>query len=98
MFIDNNEKKEILTRLLENKGKYKILNSKAGLKSAIRNDWKRPLNICEIYEGSKIYTCCRFSDNEELCEDCGYLSYAEIDQVLKLKPSAILNAIKYFGS
>ena len=32
----------------------------------------------------------------ELCRDCGYLSYAEIDQTLKLKPSALLNAMKYF--
>jgi len=28
--------------------------------------------------------------------ECGYLSYAEIDQTLKLKPGAILNALKYF--
>jgi MoaA/NifB/PqqE/SkfB family radical SAM enzyme len=96
LFIDKNEKTEILTTLLINKGEYKILNSKAGLKSAIRNDWERPLNICKIYEGKKIYSCCRFPDNETLCRDCGYLNYAEIDQTLKLKPSAILNALKYF--
>jgi MoaA/NifB/PqqE/SkfB family radical SAM enzyme len=98
LFVDNTEKKEILARLLENKGKFKILNSEAGLKSAIRNDWKRPLDICRIYEGEKIYSCCRFPDNTELCRDCGYLSYAEIDQVLKLKPTAMINAIKYFKS
>jgi len=98
LFINNNEKKEILTRLLENRGKYKILNSEAGLKSGIRNDWKRPLNICQIYEGNKIYDCCRFPGNKDLCNDCGYLSYAEIDQVLKMKPSAVRNAIKYFRS
>jgi len=54
------------------------------------------LSICQIYEGGKRYSCCRFPDNQELCKNCGYLSYAEIDQVLKLKPSAIRNAIKYF--
>jgi len=98
LFVDNTEKEEILTRLLKNKGKYKILNSEAGLKSAIRNDWKRPLDICWIYEGEKVYSCCRFPVNEELCRDCGYLSYPEIDKVLKLKPSAMINAIKYFKS
>jgi len=98
LFINNNEKKEILTRLLENRGKYKILNSVAGLKSGIRNDWERPLNICQIYEGNKTYDCCRFPGNKDLCNDCGYLSYAEIDQVLKMKPSAVRNAIKYFRS
>jgi Fe-coproporphyrin III synthase len=96
LFIDEIGKKEILTRLIEYKKKYKILNSIAGLKSALRNDWKRPLNICQIYEAGKRYSCCRFPDNEELCKNCGYLSYAEIDQVLKYKPSAILNAIQYF--
>ena len=96
LFIPNEEKGEVLNRLIENKKKYKILNSVAGLKSAIRNDWERPLSICQIYEGGSFYTCCRYSDNEELCKDCGYLSYAEIDQVLKFKPSAIRNAINYF--
>lgn len=96
LYIYDNEKKEILGTLIENKKKYKILNSVAGLKSALRNDWKRPLNICQVYEGGKIYSCCRYHDDEKLCQECGYLSYAEIDQVLKLKPSAIRNAIKYF--
>jgi hypothetical protein len=96
LFIDDNGKKEILARLIENKNSYKILNSKAGLESALKNNWKRPLSICKIYEGGRKYSCCRFPDNKELCRNCGYLSYAEIDQVLKLKPSAIRNAIKYF--
>jgi MoaA/NifB/PqqE/SkfB family radical SAM enzyme len=96
LFIDDNGKEEILARLIENKDNYKILNSKAGLKSALKNNWKRPLSICKIYEGGRKYSCCRFPDNEELCRNCGYLSYAEINQVLKFKPSAIRNAIKYF--
>jgi len=96
LFINDEGKKEILTRLIENKSRYKILNSRAGLKSALRNDWNRPLNICRIYEGGERYLCCRFPGNKELCRNCGYLSYAEIDQVLKFKPSAIRNAIKYF--
>jgi len=96
LFIGDSGKKEILTRLIDYKHKYKILNSRAGLKSALKNNWERPLNICQIYEGGGKYTCCRFPGNEELCRNCGYLSYAEIDQVLKFKPSAILNAIKYF--
>jgi MoaA/NifB/PqqE/SkfB family radical SAM enzyme len=96
LYIEDNGRNEVLTRLIENRNKYKILNSAAGLKSALRNDWKRPLSICRIYEGGKEYTCCRFQGNAELCINCGYLSYAEIDQVLKLKPSAIRNAIKYF--
>jgi MoaA/NifB/PqqE/SkfB family radical SAM enzyme len=96
LFIDEKGRKAIISLLLKNRKKYKILNSAAGLNSALRNDWKRPLNFCRIYEGKEIFTCCRFEGNADLCRNCGYLSYAEIDQVLKLKPSAILNAIKYF--
>jgi MoaA/NifB/PqqE/SkfB family radical SAM enzyme len=96
LYIGSDERNEILLRLMEYKKKYKILNSLAGLKSALQNDWARPLDICRVYEKGKTYTCCRYPDNPELCRDCGYLSYAEIDQTLKLKPSAIVNALKYF--
>jgi MoaA/NifB/PqqE/SkfB family radical SAM enzyme len=96
LYIQPAERNEVLGRLLALKRKYKILNSEAGLKAAIRNDWKRPLDICRVYEKGEVFTCCRYPGDPELCRNCGYLSYAEIDQTLKLKPSAILNALKYF--
>lgn len=96
LYLDVTERNEILLRLLDFKKKYKILNSQAGIKSAIKNDWLRPLDICRIYESNDVYECCRFAGDAELCKNCGYLSYAEINQALKLKPSAILNAFKYF--
>jgi len=96
LYVDPIEKNKILLKLLNYKKKYKILNSRAGIKSALRNDWKRPLDICRVYEKGDTYTCCRFPGDPELCQNCGYLSYAEINQTLKLKPSAILNALKYF--
>ncbi|MBX7256171.1 MAG: radical SAM protein [Candidatus Hydrogenedentes bacterium] len=96
LVIDRAEKGQILQELLRLRKRYRILNSRAGLLSALRDDWRRPLNICSVYEKGTIYQCCRFSGNAELCRDCGYLSYAEIDQTLKMKPSAILNALKYF--
>ncbi|NQT62143.1 MAG: radical SAM protein [Candidatus Marinimicrobia bacterium] len=96
LYIETEERKEILRDLLFYKKKYKILNSKAGLKSALRNDWNRPLSICQIYEQGITYECCRYPGDPDLCDNCGYLSYAEIDQTLKLKPSSIMNAIKYF--
>jgi MoaA/NifB/PqqE/SkfB family radical SAM enzyme len=96
LYIEARERSEILLSLLDYKKKYKILNSRAGIRSAIKNDWKRPLSICRVYENEDVYECCRFFGNAELCKNCGYLSYAEIDQVFKLKPSAIFNALKYF--
>jgi len=96
LYLDADSKKDILIQLMELKKKYRILNSTAGLKSAIRNDWKKNLKICQVYEEGNFYNCCRESKNGEVCKDCGYLSYAEIDQTIRLKPDAILNALKYF--
>ena len=96
LYIEPLERNEILLKLLNCKKKYKILNSRAGIKSAIRNNWKRPLDICRVYENGNVYKCCRYPGDKELCQNCGYLSYPEIDQTLKLKPSAIFNALKYF--
>lgn len=96
LVIGRDDKNRILRELLSLRRRYRILNSRAGLRAALRDDWRRPLDICSVYEKGTVYECCRFSGNPELCRDCGYLSYAEIDQALKLKPSAILNALKYF--
>jgi MoaA/NifB/PqqE/SkfB family radical SAM enzyme len=96
LYIEQDERNKILHRLLNLKKRFKILNSKAGLRSALNNDWARPLSICRIYAKTDRHQCCKFPGNPELCQNCGYLSYAEIDQTLKLKPSAIVNALKYF--
>ena len=96
LYLDEPVRKEILYQLMNLKIKYKILNSTTGLKSAIRNDWKKNLNICRVYEDGRFYNCCRENNNGEVCHDCGYLSYAEINQALKLRPGALLNALKYF--
>lgn len=96
LYIEPEERREILLKLLQYQKTYKILNSYAGLKSAFRNDWKRPLDISRVNEKGTIYTCCRYPGDPQLCQNCGYLSYAEIDQTLKFKPSAILKALQYF--
>lgn len=90
------ERNRILKDLMRYRKRYRLLNSRAGLKSALRNDWKRPLDICTVYEKGKTYRCCRYSGDADLCAQCGYLSYAEIYRTLRLSPSAILNALKYF--
>jgi MoaA/NifB/PqqE/SkfB family radical SAM enzyme len=96
LYVAEEKIREILALLLKYKKQYKILNSCAGLISAIKNDWRPPLDICRVYENGFWYECCRYPGDAELCRNCGYLSYAEIDQTLKLKTSAIMNALKYF--
>lgn len=96
LYIEPEEKRRILRELLVLRKRYRILNSRAGLHSALRNDWKRPMGVCSVYEKGAVYECCRLCGDPELCKECGYLSYAEIEQTLKMKPSAIYNALKYF--
>lgn len=96
LYIGPGIKNKILQDLLTYTRIYKILNSRAGLKSAMKNNWKRPLDICRVYEDGNIYECCRYNKDPELCQECGYLSYAEIHQTLRFRPSAIFNALKYF--
>jgi hypothetical protein len=96
LFLDKETRNQVLNELLKFKKKYKILNSSAGLQSAIRNDWKKNLRMCQVYEAGQYYYCCRENNHGAVCENCGYLSYAEIDQTMKLKPGAIRNALKYF--
>ncbi|MCU0369785.1 MAG: radical SAM protein [Bacteroidales bacterium] len=96
LYLDTRQKNEVLEKLISLKASHKILNSKAGLRSAIRNDWKKNLGICSVYEEGTYYRCCRESGNEALCKDCGYLSYAEIERTLRLNPGAVMNALKYF--
>ena len=80
LYIEPAERAVILRSLLRYKRRYRILNSRAGLYSALKNDWKRPLKICSVYEQGDRYECCRYSDDPELCRNCGYLSYAERDR------------------
>ena len=82
----------------EKKGKrkgYKIFNSSACLKGVYKDNWVRPSKICYVYADNKLYQCCRAFGNDNACKNCGYLGYPEIIYILKLKPSAIISALKY---
>jgi Fe-coproporphyrin III synthase len=94
--LDPAERQRVLLELLALRKRHRILNSAAGLRSALRNDWARPLPSCSVYEKGAVYECCRYAGDPTLCAECGYLSYAEIDQALKLRPSALVNALRYF--
>jgi len=96
LYIEPDERRRVLHRLMGHARHHKILNSRAGLESALRNNWTRPLEICSVYEEGVVYTCCRHVGDPDLCQECGYLSYAEIEQTLKMKPSAIASALRYF--
>lgn len=77
---------------------YPILLSAAAYKALRNNNWKRPLSQVELaLAPDEIYTCCRDIGNKTICDACGYVSGAEISQILALKPSAIWQAIQMAG-
>lgn len=99
LFLNNYEKKEIILQLFYLKNKYKILNSKASLKDVYYNNWAKPSKVCYVYSNTKkIFQCCREIGNKLACENCGYLGYTEIQNIIKFKFSSIISALNYLPS
>ena len=86
--------KEILA--LKREG-FPVFNSTAALRAFARDDWARPSDLCTVWERGRIFRCCRSNDNEDGCRNCGYLGYLELEQILALKSSAILEGLRYVG-
>ena len=95
MFLDHERRALIIERIfiLKSDG-FPILNSRAALKGIQKNRWNRPTNFCYLYANNELYQCCRAIGNVDICNNCGYLGYAEIHYISRLKPSAILAGIK----
>ncbi|MFH2001861.1 MAG: radical SAM protein [Planctomycetota bacterium] len=95
LHLDLADRRRIIQRILALKERgYPILNSKAGLRVVYKNTWNRPTDLCCIYANNTLYQCCRAIGNEEACRSCGYLGYAELQCLARLKPSAICAAIR----
>ncbi len=90
------EKKEIAKKLIELKKRYRILNSLATLKDYINNNWERPSHVCKVLsENGVVFDCCRSINKKEACENCGYLGYLEVRNVVDLKISSVIEAFHY---
>ncbi|MCR5163137.1 MAG: radical SAM protein [Thermoguttaceae bacterium] len=98
LFQPMEEKRQIVREILALKREgFPIFNSAAALKSFDRDDWKRPSDLCVVWERGRIFRCCRSNSNEDSCRNCGYLGYLELEQILALKPSAIFEGTRYVG-
>jgi hypothetical protein len=95
LFLDHERRALIIERLfvLKSNG-FPVLNSRAALKGVQKNRWDRPSDLCYLYANNELYQCCRTVGNQEICAGCGYLGYAELHYISRLKPSAILAAMK----
>ena len=69
--LDSAERQRVLSELLSLRGQYRILNSTAGLRSALRNDWARPMTICSVYEKGIVYECCRYPGDPDCAGSAG---------------------------
>lgn len=95
LFLNSDERKKIIEEIIALKSRFKILNSYACLEAVYRDDWERPSKMCYVYAHNKLYQCCRSIGNQEACDNCGYLSYAEIIHAPRLRPSSIVTALNF---
>ena len=96
LFQPFGKKQEIVTEILSLKQEgFPIFNSTAALKSFASDNWKRPSDLCIVWDKGRFYNCCRSNGYEDACRNCGYLGYLELEQILALKPSAIREGLRY---
>lgn len=99
LYLDRNKRIEIAKSLIILKKKYNILNSTAALTDFINDNWCRPSDVCVVYsDKAELVKCCRAVKNKEACNNCGYLGYLEVIDVIKFKLSAVWEAFKYLPS
>ena len=96
LFQPMDVKRGIVDELLALKREgYPIFNSVAALKGFQRDDWRRPSDLCVVWERGRLFRCCRSNKNEDGCKNCGYLGYLELEKILALCPSAIREGLRY---
>jgi Fe-coproporphyrin III synthase len=95
LFLDIDQKRKIILRILKLKKKYRILNSTACLNMVYKDKWRRPTQYCCVWDKGKLFKCCRAIGNAEVCKNCGYLGYPELEAIMHLYPSALVNALNY---
>lgn len=94
-FLDREERAGVIERILRLKSTgCRILNSAAALRGVRDDTWDRPTSLCYLYADNRLYRCCRHIGNEDTCRNCGYLGYAELHFMARLRPSAILSAAR----
>jgi len=69
-----------------------VRNSAAALRRVRDDTWRRPVSLCYLYADRIMYRCCRSIGNAAACDQCGYLGYAELDCIARLRFGAIREA------
>lgn len=96
LFIGRDEKRRLIKKiiLLKKRG-YRIWNSYTCLNGVYEDTWNRPSEYCYIYANKELYQCCRSFGKSNVCKECGYLSYPELQYLMQCRPTAIASALRF---
>ena len=74
-----------------------VLNSRSGLRALRSNTWARPMAFARVADVDGEWVCCRASAAPgNVCADCGYAACTELVMAQRLRPSAVLNLLRYW--
>jgi MoaA/NifB/PqqE/SkfB family radical SAM enzyme len=74
-----------------------VLNSRSGLRALRSNRWARPMGLARVADVDGEWVCCRASAAPgNVCADCGYAACTELVMAQRLRPSAVLNLLRYW--
>lgn len=95
LFLTAEERAPIIDRLLDciRRG-LPVMNSRAGLLALKSGGWPRRLPSVRVLDSQGESACCRAP--QAACADCGYAACTEITEFQRLRPSAVINMLRYW--
>lgn len=90
------ERKRVVERIIAlKKAGRRILNSTAALRLAAGHGWRKPDSLGYLFAEGRMYECCRHAAEPAICENCGYLGFAELFLLSRFDANAITTALGY---
>lgn len=95
LYLDADERRPVISRLRDAiREGLPVLNSIAALDVFESGVWRRRTPTAAVVDVDGESVCCRAPD--ECCKDCGYTACIEIEETLRLRPSAVLAMGRYW--
>jgi hypothetical protein len=98
LFLSATERAPFIDELLGHiRSGLPVLNSSSGLRALRSNTWVRPMGLARVADVDGEWVCCRASAAPgNVCADCGYAACTELVMAQRLRPSAVLNLLRYW--
>lgn len=78
------------------KENYPVFNLYSALDYYLKNNWSRPCFQCIVSENKKRFVCGRCVEEENLCDECGYLFAVEFSLLFKGNIKVIIDMLKTY--